>query len=166
MKTLTSGCLGLGGGPRGSIKLGIEDCSNSFERTPVRSSASAVNRNLSLITIWELSSLRDTLQTWMDSTAVMDEPPTAELEVLVEGCSGGSRGCGHGLGPVRIVVRVVAMVMVMIMVGVRVIVIVRDGGQGQSYWLWTCGCDWGSTTEWKTSAKPTCWRLFASHVVR
>jgi len=28
----------------------------------------------------------------------MDEPPTAELGVPVEGCSGGSRGCGHGPG--------------------------------------------------------------------
>jgi len=42
---------------------------------------------------------------------------------------------------VRIVVGVVAVVMVMIMVGVRVVVIVRDGGQGQSYQLWTCGCN-------------------------
>jgi len=29
---------------------------------------------------------------------VMDEPPTAELGVPVEGCSGGSWGRGHGLG--------------------------------------------------------------------
>src|SRR6267142_1163317 len=49
MKTWTSGCPGLGGGPRGSMKSGDEDRSESFERTPVRSSASAANRNLSLI---------------------------------------------------------------------------------------------------------------------
>jgi len=42
---------------------------------------------------------------------------------------------------VRIVVGVVAVVMVMIMVGVRVVVIVGDSGQGQSYRLWTHGCD-------------------------
>ena len=28
----------------------------------------------------------------------MDEPPTAELEVPVEGCLEGSQGRGHGLG--------------------------------------------------------------------
>ena len=71
---------------------------------------------------------------------MMDEPPTAELGVPVEGCSEGSQGCGHSPGRVRIVVGVVAVVMVMI-IGVRVVVIVGDGGQGQSYRSWTCGCD-------------------------
>src|SRR5712671_2578819 len=49
MKTWTSGCPRLGVGPRGSIKSGEDERSDSLERTALRSSASAANRNLSLI---------------------------------------------------------------------------------------------------------------------
>src|SRR5258708_4875073 len=49
MKTWTSGFPGPGAGPRGSIKAGDEERSDSLARTVVRSSASEANRNLGLI---------------------------------------------------------------------------------------------------------------------